>query len=61
MHLLKSWFVTASSNEEIGIRHKVVNELNPLVDWRQKIQAHGKNSKNKKENEQAFFSWLGGG
>ena len=60
MHLLKSWFETASSNEEIGIRHKVVNELNPLVDWRQKIQAHGKNSKNKKENEQAFFSWLGG-
>ncbi len=60
-HLLKSWLTQASSKENIELRQKAVSELGPMIDWRQKLQAYGKNSTNSQENTQAFYTWLKGG
>ncbi|MCK5371934.1 MAG: DNA mismatch repair protein MutS, partial [Cyclobacteriaceae bacterium] len=58
--LIKSWFENASSRDVIETRQQAVTELRPLVDWRQKIQAFGRENSNKKLDEQPFYDWLEG-
>lgn len=59
-YLLKSWLEQASSKEIIELRQQAVSELRSKIEWRQKLQAYGRSSSSKKENEQAFYSWLKG-
>lgn len=58
--LLKSWLTQASSKEIIERRQRAVLELDPMIEWRQKLQAYGRRSESKKENVQGFFKWLEG-
>lgn len=58
--LLKSWLSAASSKEHIELRQSAVSELNPMIEWRQKLQAYGSFSSNSKEHTHAFNSWLEG-
>ena len=58
--LLNSWLAQASSTEIIKLRQRAVSELSPMVDWRQKLQAYGRNNPGTEEKEQGFFSWLEG-
>jgi len=60
INLLKSWFMQPAGRESIEIRQEAAKELIPLIDWRQKVQAHGKSKLFTKEKGNGFYSWLNG-
>ncbi len=58
--LIASWLKHPADKDAIEVRHKAVSELTSMLDWRQKIQAFGRNKTDKKENEEVFYTWLSG-
>lgn len=57
---LKAWLEHPAIKSTIETRQSTVKELAPLVEWRQKIQAHGKKKNIKKSHENGFITWLHG-
>ncbi len=60
MQLVAKWLKKPSKKEDIETRQKAVTEIRTMLDWRQKMQAHGRIKSNTSEHEQAFFHWLSG-
>jgi len=60
IHLLASWIKKPSTQKVITIRQNAVTELIAKIDWRQNVQAYGRNKSSKKKNEDAFYDWLKG-
>jgi hypothetical protein len=57
---LKYWLEHFADKATIETRQMAVKELAPKVDWRQKIQAHGKANKKEKGQDDDFQNWLNG-
>ena len=58
--LFAHWLMVPAKKKEIEKRQRAVSELQPMLEWRQKIQAYARNSSKKKESEETFFKWLEG-
>jgi hypothetical protein len=57
---LRAWLEQPAAKTTIETRQIAVKELAPMVDWRQKLQAHGKKKNTKNPHENGFITWLHG-
>lgn len=58
--LLAMWMGQGTHTEEILQRQKAVQELAPMVDWRQDFQASGMHYEDKESTVQTLLEWLAG-
>jgi DNA mismatch repair ATPase MutS len=58
IYKMKSWLENYANKNTIETRQKAVQELIPLVEWRQKIQAHGR--KKMDDTDSGLYDWLKG-
>ena len=56
--LLASWLNAPAKRETIKIRQEAIKELSGLIEWRQKVQAYGKDASKKINGDEAFHTWL---
>ena len=56
--LLANWLNKAAAHEEILQRQGAIQELSPMVDWRQDFQASGMHYEDKESNVHTLLEWL---
>lgn len=59
--MLSRWMLTSATKDIIKSRQQAVQELMPMVEWRQRLQVSGQAGKKINDNEEnLFYNWLGG-
>lgn len=56
--LLANWMSQAAPADEIMARQRAVQELSPMIDWRQDFQASGMHYEDKESNVRTLLEWL---
>lgn len=56
--LLAKWLSKPAPKSAILQRHEAVKELGPKLDWRQKIQAHGRGGQDEKTETKYLLEWI---
>jgi DNA mismatch repair ATPase MutS len=56
--ILANWLKSAASPDEIRQRQEAVKELNPKIDWRQKLYALGLKYDESENNPQKIIDWI---
>ncbi len=57
-NLLAKWLSKPAAKSVILRRHEAVKELGPKLDWRQKLQAHGRGGEGEKAETKYLFEWI---
>lgn len=58
--LLAGWLKAPAELSEIKLRQQAVDELKPLIDWRQKLITFGYENKNAGNDPEALVTWVQG-
>lgn len=61
VNMMKEWLEAPANQDEIQSRQQAVSELRSIVDWRQYLQAYGRQKVGSKNDENDFYGWLKGG
>lgn len=56
--MLAAWLKAPADPEEITFRQQAVEELKPLIDWRQKLMTYGYSNKNSGNDPEALLAWM---
>lgn len=59
IQLMKAWLENYSDKSTIETRQKAIQELIPDVEWRQQIQAYGRQNSVRKNSSSDLHQWLG--
>lgn len=57
-NLLAKWLSKPATKSSILDRHAAIKELGPKLDWRQKLQAHGRSGQDEKTETKHLFEWI---
>ncbi len=57
-NLLAKWLSKSAPKQAILQRHEAVKELGPKLDWRQRLQAHGRGAAGEKAETKYLFDWI---
>lgn len=57
-NLLAKWLSTPAPKISILQRQEAIKELGPKLDWRQKLQAHGRGGTQEKTETKYLFEWI---